>query len=128
MNLLLDTHAAIWFITEDDRLPIKAKVHIENPDNPCFVSIASFWEMAIKHSLGKLVLKSDLNDVFHLVDSSGLSLLPITTTHILTSSTLPFHHRDPFDRLIIAQAKSEGLTVLIKDLEFAKYDIDLLWD
>lgn len=125
---VLDTHAAIWFITEDDRLPTKAKAQIENPDNPCFVSITSFWEMAIKHSLGKLELRSDLNAVFQLVDSSGLTLLPITTTHILTSSTLPFHHRDPFDRLIIAQAKSEGLTVLTKDMEFSNYDIDLLWD
>jgi len=110
MNLLLDTHAVIWFITEDDQLPVEIKELIEDTTNTCLVSIASLWEMGIKYALGKLDVKADLKKIFELIVQSGLTILPITITHILTNTTLSFHHRDPFDRLIIAQAKSEGLT------------------
>ncbi|MEK6480577.1 type II toxin-antitoxin system VapC family toxin [Catalinimonas sp. 4WD22] len=127
MNLLVDTHAVIWFITEDDQLPINVKKLIEDATNTCFVSIASLWEMGIKYSLGKLDLKADLKRIFELIDQSGLTILPITPTHILTNSSLNFHHRDPFDRLIIAQAKSEGLTLISKDDEFKDYNINLIW-
>lgn len=127
MNLLIDTHAVIWFITEDDQLPDHVKELIEDTANTCFVSIASLWEMGIKYSLGKLDLKADLKKIFELIEQSGLTILPITTTHILTNSALDFHHRDPFDRLIIAQAKSEGLTLISKDGEFENYNINLMW-
>lgn len=128
MNLLIDTHAVIWFITEDDQLPINVKELIEDVTNSCFVSIASLWEMGIKYSLGKLDLKADLKKIFELIDQSGLTILPITTAHILTNTILDFHHRDPFDRLIIAQAKSEGLTLISKDREFKDYNINLIWN
>jgi len=101
MNLILDTHIAIWFVTDSDQLPESAKLQIESPVNRCFVSIATLWEMGIKHSLGKLKLKTDLKKIFELFSDSGFILLPITPDHILTNSTLPFHHRDPFDRLHI---------------------------
>jgi len=127
MNLLIDTHALIWFITEDDQLPIKVKELIEDATNTCFVSIASLWEIGIKYSLGKLDLKADLKKIFELIEQSGLTLLPITTTHILTNTALDFHHRDPFDRLIIAQTKSEGLTLISKDGVFKDYNINLIW-
>ena len=127
MNLLLDTHTTIWFITEDKTLPAHLKELIEDGANTCFVSIASFWEMGIKHSLGKLDLKVDLRRIFELIDQSGLTVLPITTNHILTNTTLEFHHRDPFDRLMIAQAKSEGLTVVSRDGVFKDYNIELIW-
>ena len=127
MNLLLDTHTTIWFITEDKTLPSNVKTLIEDTTNTCFVSIASLWEMGIKHSLGKLNLKVDLKRIFELIDLSGLTILPITTSPILTNTTLEFHHRDPFDRLIIAQAKSEGLTIASKDVVFKDYNIDLVW-
>jgi len=127
MNLLINTHAVIWFITEDDQLSVKAKELIKDINNTCFVSIASLWEMGIKYSLGKLDLKADLKKIFELIDQSGLTILPITTSHILANTTLDFHHRDPFDRLIIAQAKSEGLTLISKDKEFEDYNINLIW-
>lgn len=127
MNLLIDTHAIIWFITEDDRLPIKMKELIEDATNTCFVSIASLWEMSIKYSLGKLDLKTDLKRIFEIISQSGLLILPITTTHILTTTSLDFHHRDPVDRLMIAQTKSEGLTLLSKDGVFKEYNINLVW-
>ncbi len=128
MNLILDTHTAIWFVTDSYQLPKSVKKHVENPDNHCFISIATLWEMGIKHSLGKLKLKAELKKIFELFLESGFILLPITPEHILTNTTLPFHHRDPFDRLIIAQAKREGFSLISKDQEFQNYNINLIWD
>lgn len=128
MKLLLDTHTAIWFVTDSKELPKSAKQLIENPDNHCFISIATLWEMGIKYSLGKLKLKSELNKIFELFFESGLILIPITPDHILTNTTLPFQHRDPFDRLIISQAKREGYTIITKDVAFENYDVNLVWE
>jgi len=105
MNLLVDTHAVIWAINGSDRLPPKTKQFLEDIDNPCFVSIVSLWEIGIKHSLGRLDLKIDLDQGFQAIEEA-FELLPITPSHILKSTTLPFHHQDPFDRLLIAQAIS----------------------
>lgn len=128
MNLLLDTHAVIWYITKDRRLPNNLKQLIDDTDNACCVSIVSLWEMGIKYSLGKLDLNVDLRKIFVLIDESGLDLLPVTGIHILTNTTLDFHHRDPFDRLIIAQAKSEDFILVSKDEMFQNYKIKLLWE
>jgi len=128
MNVLLDTHALIWFITDDRKLTHYAKQIIQDPINTCFVSVASLWEIGIKTSLGRLELKSDLKKIFGLIEQSGLLLLPITPNHILTNAELDFHHRDPFDRLIIAQGKCEELTIISKDKVFEKYHIDLVWN
>lgn len=84
--------------------------------------------MGIKHSLGKLKLKAELKRIFELFFESGLILLPITPDHILTNALLQFYHRDPFDRLIIAQAKREGYSIISKDREFENYDVNLIWD
>lgn len=92
MNLLIDTHALIWFITEDSFLPVETKRIIENRDNVCYVSLASLWEMAIKYSLGRLNLSSDLENIFKIIERSGFELLPVTPSHILTNSRLQFHH------------------------------------
>ena len=127
MNLIIDTHAVIWFITGDEQLPPHAKNLIKDPLNTCFVSIASLWEMSIKYSLGKLELKSDLQKIYELIQKSRLTILPITVTHTLLNSTLDFHLRDPFDRIIISQAITEKLTVVSKDIAFKYYDIELLW-
>lgn len=126
MKLLLDTHTAIWFVTDSNQLPNPTKQLIENPENHCFISIATFWEMGIKYSLGKLKLKAELKKIFELFFDSGFILLPITPDHILTNASLPFHHRDPFDRLIIAQAKREGYSIISKDQEFENYDVNLI--
>jgi PIN domain nuclease of toxin-antitoxin system len=127
MNFLLDTHAVIWFITEDAQLPDARKKEIEDPGNTIFVSIASFWEMGIKYSLGKLELKADLKKIFELIGESGMTILPLSPDHILTSANLDFHHRDPFDRIMIAQAKSEGLTILTRDKAFRQYNVNIHW-
>jgi len=128
MDIIVDTHAAIWFITDNKQLPESSKKIIEEPENNCYISIATLWEMGIKYSLGKLKLKAELKRIFELFFESGFLLLPITPDHILTNASLVFHHRDPFDRLIIAQAKREGYALISKDAEFDKYDVNLIWN
>jgi PIN domain nuclease of toxin-antitoxin system len=128
MELLLDTHAVIWFITEDSHLPLRTKLIIESVENNCYVSVATFWEIAIKHSLGRLNLETNLENLFQLILSSGFSILPITLSQILENSRLPFHHNDPFDRIIIAQAIHEDFKIISKDGQFENYQVSLIWD
>lgn len=127
MNTLVDTHALIWFITDDTSLSRKGRNVIKDTSNLCYISIASLWEMGIKASLGKLELKNDLGQIFQIIYKSGFDILEITPAHILMNTTLTFYHRDPFDRLMIAQAKYEGFKILSKDRQFNKYDIELIW-
>lgn len=127
MNILLDTHAVIWFITEDPKLPLASKKIIEDPKNTCFVSVATYWEMSIKHSLDRLNLQNPLERIFEIIEESGFELLPITSSHILTVSKLVFHHRDPFDRMIIGQAINEGMKIMSKDAQFENYSSEVIW-
>ena len=128
MNLLLDTHAYLWFIGGDRRLSNVARSAIEDTENLKFISMASLWEITIKHGLGKLQLKTDLRKVLtdHVIEN-GFDLLSVETDHLLALSQLPLHHRDPFDRLLIAQAAARKLTVCSADSVFSKYDVDLMW-
>lgn len=128
MNLLIDTHAVIWFITEDSKLPLKTKKIIENTENNCFVSIATYWEIAIKHSLGRLNLDTELENIFRIIEKTGFEILPITTNQILINAGLPHHHQDPFDRIIVAQAIHDDLKIVSKDGQFKKYQVSLIWD
>ena len=128
MDYLIDTHAVIWFIANDPKLPHVVKTESENIDNKCFVSIASFWEIGIKFSLGRLELGSDLETIFELISKSGFEVLPVTQNHILASSRLEFHHNDPFDRLLIAQSIIENLQFISKDSAFKRYNIPLFWE
>jgi PIN domain nuclease of toxin-antitoxin system len=107
---------------------LKTKQIIEDTENNCFVSIATFWEIAIKHSLNRLNLKSDLENIFQIIEKTGFEILPITTNQILLNAGLPYHHQDPFDRIIIAQAILENLKIVSKDGYFEKYQVQLLWD
>ncbi len=123
---LLDTHTLIWFLNGDEYLSDKAKKAIEN-SSVNYISIASLWEMAIKISLNKL----EINTPFHLLSTTftknGFEILPLTFQDTLTVSTLPFHHRDPFDRMIIAQALSNDLEVITKDEQFSAYTNNVIW-
>jgi len=127
MNLLLDTHVIIWFITDDKKLPRKIDELIKDENNKCFVSIASLWELGVKYSLNRLDIKSSLREIFQIIEDSGFETLPVIPEHIIVNSSLDFHHRDPFDRIIIAQAIAEKLTIVTKDELFEKYKVKLLW-
>lgn len=128
MNLLVDTHAVIWFITENEKLPAKTRNIIESAENTCFISIALYWELAIKNSLGRLDLGRPLSDIFAIIDETGFELLPIDLNHILANAQLAFHHYDPFDRIIIAQAITENLQIITKDDKIDLYPVGLIWD
>lgn len=127
MKYLLDTHTIIWFITDDDKLSSSSKQEIENINNTCLISIASLWEMQIKHTLGRLELKTNLTEIFSLINKSLIEILPIIPSHIIENSKLSFHHYDPFDRLIIAQAQFENLSIITKDETFKKYNVKVRW-
>lgn len=128
MTLLLDTHTLLWFLTDDSNLSARARGAIEDSANVARVSAASLWEIAIKFALVKLKLPAPYADIFpRQLETNGFGLLPITSAHCATLLTLPFHHRDPFDRLLLAQAKTEGMTLVTDDGQFASYRIPLLW-
>lgn len=128
MRLLLDTHTLLWFLREPEKLPIRVLSEIEAAGPESMVSVASLWEIAIKASLNKLCLPKPFDELFpQSVPESGLSLLGIEPRHINGVSRLPWHHRDPFDRLLIAQAKSDGLTLVSCDPKLAGYGVPVLW-
>ncbi len=126
MRILIDTHILIWHLEGDEQLSPDRRLLITDPENVIFVSIASFWEVAIKSSLGKLSLSRSISEIFAEVDSSATSLLAIEPSHTLQVSSLPFHHKDPFDRMIIAQALVEDLSLVSNDVNFATYGVELL--
>lgn len=128
MELLIDTHALIWFITDDSKLPIETKKIIETSDNKCFVSVATYWEIAIKYSFDRLLIDFELAEIFRIIENAGFELLPITPNQILINAALPHHHHDPFDRTIIAQAIYEDLKVVSIDEKFKNYNISIVWN
>ena len=127
MNNLLDTHTFLWFLDDAPELSKRAKAIIENPQNKNHVSIASLFEIAIKTSLGKLNLEIPFAKLQNEAEKNGFQILPITFEDTLRLSALPFHHRDPFDRIIISQALGGNLTLLSRDANFKKYGVNLLW-
>jgi len=126
MNNLLDTHTLIWFLNGDNNISGKARLEIETKEGN-YVSIASIWEIAIKISIGKLDLKYSFEKFISRIQIYSFKILPVSAADALTISLMPFHHRDPFDRMIIAQAKNNNLQILTKDIIFTKYNIKILW-
>lgn len=125
-GLLLDTHAVLWYLEGNaDRMSVTTRALIEDPTADVFVSAASFWEIAIKSGLGKLEADRDL---LSRVAAAGFQALAITAAHAWNVRSLPRHHRDPFDRLLVAQAQTEGLRLVTRDEVFASYDgLDVVW-
>ena len=119
---LIDTHILLWDITGSERLQSHHRNILES-ESELFISIASIWEIAIKASIRKLPMPDDL---LELIDASGMKLLQITPQHALAVSHLPHHHRDPFDRMLITQAKSENLTIMTMDKNIRLYDIEIV--
>jgi len=127
MNYLLDTHVLIWFLNGDKSLSAKARKAIESDNASNFVSIASLWEIAIKLSLDRLSIKVPFDKLSDELEKNNFQLLPITFNDTVILSSLAFHHRDPFDRLIISQSIANEFTLISKDKEFSSYKIKLLW-
>lgn len=128
MRLLLDTHTLLWWVEDVVQLSPEARRQIADPRNDCFVSLVSAWEMAIKASTGKLELAVSVQRYFqeHLAHND-FQLLPIDLDHVTRVETLPPHHRDPFDRLLIAQALCDGLALVSVDAIFDDYAVTRIW-
>ena len=123
MRLLLDTHILLWWLADELRIPEKHREIIRDGKNQVLVSTASAWEVAIKQRLGKLRAPADLKSQ---VKAARFELLNITIDHALAVGELPDHHSDPFDRMLIAQARIEGLTLVTEDPKFRSYDLTIL--
>jgi PIN domain nuclease of toxin-antitoxin system len=127
-RLLLDTHVFLWWVNDDSHFTEAAHQAISNTSNECYLSMASCWEMAIKASLGKLRLTRPIEAfVSEQLGANSFSLLNFELRHMAKIEKLPFHHRDPFDRLLIAQAITDKLTLVSTESIFADYGVKLLW-
>ncbi len=127
MNLLLDTNCFIWFINGDKSLPQKIKTAILSYESNCYLSIASLWEIAIKQSLGKLELNGSFYEIEGFLTDNSITLLPLAFEDLKSLLKLEFHHRDPFDRIIIAQSVANNLIIATNDKMFKQYGIKTLW-
>ncbi|MCC6298186.1 MAG: type II toxin-antitoxin system VapC family toxin [Anaerolineales bacterium] len=128
MNLLLDPHAFLWFIAGNASLSETARSAIEDVNNNRYLSVASLWEIAIKISIGKFVLDEPFEILIpEELAKNRIELLDISVAHTALVASMPFHHRDPFDRLILAQAKVEEMTLVSADTAFDAYDVTRLW-
>lgn len=125
MDLLIDTHTLLWFYAGDSKLDEKTKNVILDTENTIYLSIATLWEIAIKVNIGKLDLKGDIIEFFAFVERNDFTILPISFQNLIVLSNLPFHHKDPFDRIIITQAITENLIIGSNDAIFKEYNIKL---
>jgi len=124
MRLLLDTHILLWWLADDPTLSVQADVLLANSANEIFVSPISFWEIAIKAHLGKII--ADIDEIHTAALTSGFTALPFTDMHAFAVARLPDYHRDPFDRALIAQAHVEPLYLITHDQMVASYSRDIL--
>jgi PIN domain nuclease of toxin-antitoxin system len=128
MMLLLDTHTLLWYLRDDPLLSPRAKALIEDPNHRKLVSIASCWELAIKAGLGKMTFTEPVRTLIEReVPANNLEFLPISLDHATAVEGLPLHHKDPFDRLLIAQAIIEGIPIVSIDLAFDPYAVQRIW-
>jgi PIN domain nuclease of toxin-antitoxin system len=128
MKVLLDTHAFLWLITDEDRLSENARETFLNTENSLFFSAASLWEICIKKGLGKISLKGGwFQTIQKEMEINTIQWLPIEMTHCAEVTELPYHHRDPFDRMLIAQAIVEKMKLLSRDSRLSGYAIELVW-
>jgi len=128
MRLLLDTHAFIWYTTDSSRLTATGRSLIDNGENDILLSTASVWEMAIKHSIGRLTFSMPFMEfIKQQIAVNRIDILEITFDHIEVVASLPLHHRDPFDRLIIAQSMAQQIPILSLDAIFDAYAIARVW-
>lgn len=128
MKLLLDTHSFIWWADQIERLSPAALSALADETNELVLSVASVWEMQIKTQLGKLSLSLPLTELLqNQQETNSLTVLPVTLAHVLALDALPFHHKDPFDRLLIAQSIEEDLTIVTADSQFSTYSVKLLY-
>lgn len=128
MAYLLDTHTFLWFVAGDSQLPISINKKLSDINQSCFLSIASFWEIAIKKQIGKLDLKIGFDELFRFAERNQIEIIAINETHLTTLLGLDFLNNDPFDRIIVSQAISEDLVLISRDKKLKNYKVKLQWE
>jgi PIN domain nuclease of toxin-antitoxin system len=128
MRLLLDTHAFLWYFQDSEQLNPKVAEILENTSHDLYLSIASLWEIAIKLGLGKLKLQNSFHELNSLLEQLFIEILPISFADTESYLRLPLHHRDPFDRILIAQAINNALVIVSSDVAFDAYPIERIWE
>jgi PIN domain nuclease of toxin-antitoxin system len=124
LRLLLDTHALLWWLADDARLGLRARELIGDPTNDVLVSVGSLWEIVVKMRIGKL--DADLAEIIRAIEQGGFSLLGIEAAHLARLATLPSHHRDPFDHLLLAQAAAEAASLVSDDANMRRYGASII--
>lgn len=128
MKLLLDTHTFMWWDSDPNQIPSATLDRLKQPENEVLVSLVSLWEIQIKTQLGKLALRAALADIVSQQQADNdIRLLPISLPHILELDKLPYYHKDPFDRLLIAQSRVESSSIVSRDTAFRNYDCYVIW-
>ncbi|HRJ40646.1 MAG: type II toxin-antitoxin system VapC family toxin [Caldilineaceae bacterium] len=128
MRILLDTHAFLWFVSNEAEMSTRSLKIIEDPSVDVLVSVATLWEIAIKSSIGKLDLKQTFDEIIpRELTNNRFQLWAIDIAALSLVSTLPLYHRDPFDRLLIAQAIAEGIPIVTRDSAFSSYPVQIIW-
>jgi PIN domain nuclease of toxin-antitoxin system len=127
MIYLIDTHILIWLFGKSNNLPKNIFELLKNKKNKIYVSAVSIWEIAIKVSIGKLKFPFEITNIINEIGILNISILDITSEHLINVAALPFHHKDPFDRLIISQSIIENIPIISSDNIFSKYDIEIIW-
>ena len=127
MRYLLDTHVLLWFLSQQNKISSQVLELCSDPDNQPYFSLTSIWEIQIKHQLGKLTLDIPIKEIMSTAKDKNILALDVKEQHILMLDNLPYYHKDPFDRLLIAQAKAEQMTLISADKIINQYDVVLLW-
>jgi len=127
MKYLLDTHVLLWFLSQQNKISNQVLEQCSDPNNQPYFSLISIWEIQIKHQLGKLTLDIPIQKIIQTAKEKNILSLDIKEQHILLLDNLPYHHKDPFDRLIVAQAKAEKMTLISVDKVMKLYDVNLFW-
>ncbi|WP_299291293.1 type II toxin-antitoxin system VapC family toxin [uncultured Mucilaginibacter sp.] len=127
MRYLIDTHVLIWYLEGSDKLPQKLREELDNDQNTILISVASFWELAIKISAKKIELTKSLQEVQAYIVERAFVFLNISFEHLYTLLDLPHHHKDPFDRMLIAQSITENIAIISVDQQFKPYSVNVIW-
>ena len=127
MKYLIDTQILIWLFISPNKIPSNIQNLLKNLDNEIYVSKVSIWEIAIKVSIGKLIIPFEIKKLIFEIKGMNIKILNIKNQHLIKVTDLPFHHKDPFDRLIISQAFIDRITIISSDNNFSKYNVKVLW-
>jgi PIN domain nuclease of toxin-antitoxin system len=127
MRYLIDTHTLLWYLDGSHQLSMTARSMIDDQNISVYVSIINFWEIAVKQSIGKLDCYESVDTIYRKINDAGVQIIELKMEHLIPLTALPFHHRDPFDRLLVATCKVENFIFVSQDSVFKEYQVEVIW-